>query len=1284
MTDKCSSKIAKLNNLNYQTWKFKVELLLIKEDLWDVVAKEVPDPVTATWQTKDGKARATIGLLVEDNQLHLIRKQTTAKGSWQTLQKYHEKATLSSKVNLLRKLCALKLTEHGDMENHLAEMENLIDQLTSLGEQLAEHLSVAFFLSSLPESYGTLITALETRPEEDLTIELVKSKLLEESKRRYNSSSTHVEQQLKALKVIKKEVKPKVSLTCFFCKKPNHIKKECRKYIEWKRRNPDHTVKTLMENVAEERQGENSTLDSCFQTCNTENSLSWHIDSGATAHMCSNKSLFNKIDKQHKGEVLLANGQKIQTTGIGDILLQCTNPSGKEHLAKLCDVLYVPQLKGNLISVNKLVNKGLEVHFKGKQCNIIKDGKTVASAEENKGLFQMKTLESVQKVTQVYKAECIHVWHNRMGHRDPQAIKNLEKQDRASGINIKSCQYSKVCECCIETKMIRKSFPKKSDSKTTEVLDLVHTDVCGPMQTTTPGGKRYFLTMIDDYSKYTEVYLLAHKSEVPEKIKEYVRSVQTKFRRTPKKLRSDRGGEYTSERLQTFLRDEGIRTELSNPYTPQQNGCAERKNRYLTEMTRCMLKDSGLPQKYWGEAVITANHLQNRLPVEGRELTPYETWNKRKPDLSYIKRFGSTAYVAVPKEKRQKLDDKATKLTFVGYENGTKGYRLLDVTTDKIQISRDVIFSEGDPHPSKEIWCEVELSEKHPTRSEHENMTESHTDTEVTDSNQEVNPTEANVRRSERRNKGKPPERLIEEINKVTTDESEPKSYKEATSKRHEEQWCKAMDDEMKSLKENGTWILTELPKNKTAIGSKWVYKLKKDEEGNVTRHKARLVAQGYSQKYGDDYDEVFAPVAKPTTLRTILTIAGLKGMTVKHYDIETAYLNGDLSHEVYMKQPEGYHEGGTEVVCRLKKNLYGLKQGANEWNKKLNDILVKNQYKRSDNDPCLYSKQNKGEWIYISIHVDDLIVATTNESMLSQFEEEMSKKLIMKNLGNLKYYLGIHFERDDQGIFLLHQKNYIESKLEKFNLTDSKPSHIPVDPGYQKRTEVQVEAKNKDIYRSAIGALNYLATNSRPDISVGTSILSRHVNDPKESDWVEVKRIYRYLKYTIDKKLKLGNMDVTKEQLIGYVDADWSGDTQDRKSNTGYVFKYFDAPISWASRKQAMVTLSSTEAEYIALTEATQEGLWLRRLLTDLNQNLTGPTVLFEDNQSCIKLLQNERASHRTKHIATKHHFVRELCKSKELDVQYCPSENMMADLLTKPLEAVKTRKFTQAFGLN
>ena len=1285
-------RIAKLNSVNYQTWKFKVELLLTKEDLWDTVFQDPPDPVTPEWQAKDRKARATIGLLLEDSQLHHVRKEVTAKATWNALKQHHEKSTLSNKVSLLKKLCALKLTETGSMETHLVQMEDLIERLSSLGEALAEPLTVALFLSSLPDSYSTLITALETRPEADLTVELVKNKLMEEYKRRNESTVTATSMDQQALKAVHSSIKPAEGgkptggykqqnpVVCFFCKKPNHMKKECRKYIEWKKKNPDHKAKAVRHCSTVEVE-DDSNPHACFRACETDTRHSWYIDSGATSHMCSNREFFIDLDEQRKGQIMLADGQKLTILGIGNGYLNCMLNNQCKQI-KVTDVLYVPQLKGNLISVRKLTDKELTVVFENEECQIMKDNKLLACATLHNGLYELNSSECA--LMSVDNTACIHVWHNRFGHRDPKAIKSLEQQ--AEGFQIKPCQVRQVCECCITAKMTRKPVPQKSESRATELLELIHTDVCGPMQTMTPSGNRYFMTVIDDHSKYTILYLLKTKSEVATKIKEYVKFVQTKFNRTPKVIRSDRGGEYVNEEMTKFYRSEGIKAELTVPYTPQQNGCAERKNRYLVEMTRCMLTDSHLPNKYWGEAVTTANQLQNILPTGSEGMTPYERWESEKPKLTHIKQFGCLAYAVTPPERRQKLDCKAKKYVFVGYAEGTKGYRLLDTETDKICISRDVMFIEGDPHLHNER--QTNSADSQPPQVD-EN-TEFEVNWEITpgshinseDIQQQPIP-EPEVRRSTRSNKGQRPDRLIETIN-VVTEITDPRTFNEACQSNKATQWKMAMDSEMQSLMHNKTWTLTELPDGKMAIGSKWVYKAKTDEKGNVTKYKARLVAQGFSQKYGEQYDEVFAPVARPVTFRTLLTIAGHKKMIVKHYDIEAAYLNGDLAHEVYMKQPEGYHQGAENLVCKLNKSLYGLKQGANEWNKRLHDTLSKNGFKQSNNDPCLYTKQHNGEWMYISIHVDDLIVACTDSAMIQKFETDMNREFVMKDVGNLHCYLGIQIEQGDDGMYFLHQKSYIEKKLKEFNLSDSKPSSIPVDPGYQKNRKSSESMNNKEIYRKAIGSLLYLSTNSRPDIAIGTSILARHVDDPSQADWTEVKRIFRYLNHTKDKRLKLGSLsEQYNNQLIGYADADWASDTDDRKSNTGFLFKYLGAPIAWCSRKQNLVTLSSTEAEYIALSEAAKEGIWIRRILKDFNQDTGDPTIMFEDNQSCIKLIQDEKSCQRTKHIDTKYHFVRELSKSGTIEVKYCPTSKMPADLLTKPLDCIKLKQLMQLIGI-
>ena len=266
---------------------------------------------------------------------------------------------------------------------------------------------------------------------------------------------------------------------------------------------------------------------------------------------------------------------------------------------------------------------------------------------------------------------------------------------------------------------------------------------------------------------------------------------------------------------------------------------------------------------------------------------------------------------------------------------------------------------------------------------------------------------------------------------------------------------------------------------------------------------------------------------------------------------------------------------------------------------------------------------------------------------------------------------------------YSLYTQAKYRGKLKEFNLEESRPSIIPMDPGSLKRQEIHTDVKDKEAYRRAMGSLLYLATNTRPGIAVGTSILARHVSDSTEADCVEVKRLFRYLKHTKQMKMKLGNTEEQQSNsLTVFVDADWGGDVEDRESSSGYFFRYLGATVAWTSRKQSMITLSSTEAKYIALAEALQEAVWIRRLLADLDQNISGPTVIFEDNQNCIRLLKNDKSSSRTKHIDIKYHFVRDLYRSGDTDVKNCPSEQMTANLLTKPLEAVKTRQFVVNIG--
>lgn len=310
--------------------------------------------------------------------------------------------------------------------------------------------------------------------------------------------------------------------------------------------------------------------------------------------------------------------------------------------------------------------------------------------------------------------------------------------------------------------------------------------------------------------------------------------------------------------------------------------------------------------------------------------------------------------------------------------------------------------------------------------------------------------------------------------------------------------------------------------------------------------------------------------------------------------------------------------------------------------------------------------------------------MASKSDELMDQIEKRIGEFVEIKPLGEVQFYLGIAMERDKDGISYISQKQYITNILKKFRLEDAKPSKIPLDLGYGKRIEIHDPMKNPDIYRSAIGSLLYLSVNTRPDIAVSASILGRKVSNPTESDWVEVKRVIRYLKGTIDYKLKLGESGGSSSDanIIGYADADWGGDVKDRKSTSGHCFKIHGGTVSRTSRKQECISLSSTEAEYVSLSEACQESIWLQNLLKDF-QVPNDDMVLYEDNQSCLKLLDNEKFSNKSKHIKIKYHFARELNKSNRINFEYCPTEIMIADLLTKPLESVKLRKLTELIGL-
>ena len=492
-----------------------------------------------------------------------------------------------------------------------------------------------------------------------------------------------------------------------------------------------------------------------------------------------------------------------------------------------------------------------------------------------------------------------------------------------------------------------------------------------------------------------------------------------------------------------------------------------------------------------------------------------------------------------------------------------------------------------------------------------------------------------------------------------------------------------AADREYDSLIENDTWDLVELPAGRKTVGCRWVFKVKYKNNGQVERFKARLVAKGYTQRYGIDYDETFSPVVRFASIRTVLAVALEKNMIIHQMDVETAFLNGLLNEDIYMVQPEGYAISGKEnLVCKLKKSLYGLKQSPRCWNTVLNQYLESIGFKSCDADPCVYVRCSSNGLFIIAVYVDDLILAAESSTELLEVKRSFSSQFRMKDMGELHYCLGVSIEQNrENSRILLHQNQYILGMLERYGLSDATTYATPSDTNVKlKKDCANSNAVDVSKYQSMVGSLLYAAMATRPDIAYAVSCVSKFNSSPTKTHMTALKRIFQYLKYSSNLALKL---EKSGKGLLCYSDADWAGDQDDRHSTTGNVFMLGGGAISWISKKQSVVALSTAEAEYIALSSATQEVIWLRRLLTDLHLPENGPTKIWEDNQGAIAISKNPVAHGRTKHIDIRHHFVREAVCNKVVDVKYCPTEVMVADIFTKALPRDRFERLRGQIGL-
>jgi hypothetical protein len=874
-------------------------------------------------------------------------------------------------------------------------------------------------------------------------------------------------------------------------------------------------------------------------------------------------------------------------------------------------------------------------------------------------------------------------------------------------------QKLSFCESCVKAKALLKKLKPNDEALPVLPMEMASSDL-KVMHCPSRSGYQYVASVIDKGSKYVYMLLLRKKDDFHKLYDELLTQIKHQKGDLWKKFKTDGGGEYVNKYVQAIHAKHGIIHIINAPYKSQLNFEAERFNRTLIEAVNATLAHTGLPEKFWEDVATNFVHVKNRTYHKTIDSTPIELWEGIKQDVGLEPPIGCLAMPTVPEARRSKKTSfRAHKTINLGKSIQKNAYNLLDLETNQvIQRAKVDIFFRPDEFPLAQVARGIERLSKYdknqnasawldpafffPDQSSICRKPESWEPPDLASVSPDLAPVspdfapaspdtafEKNLHdtpitpyeEDEKDNYEAPSTAEFDRIcnrlisNMYFTKETSvnmlkpvkiPDSIDEAMTLSDWPFWKEAIEKELNALLKAETWIkVTEMPQHLKALTSRWVFKFKPATKIEPARYKARLVAHGYKQRKGVDFNETYAAVARMASFRTLVSIAAAHNLEMTQIDIGNAFLHGTLQEDVYLSAPPGFPELG---LLKLQKALYGLKQAPRLFYEHLTKEFKELGFFPMISDPCIL--KHKSSNFYVLLYVDDIILATgKNSPHRKEVEDKLSEEFELKNFGKLRSFIGIEVNYLNDKI-LLTQGAYIRSLLDRFGMSSCKTCDTPA--ASNSSTNFNDDRPCDGPYRELIGALLYLSA-TRPDISAAVSELSSHLEHPTNTHWQAAKRVLRYLAGTVDSGVAYNYTNTKQLTLLAFSDSDWATCHKTRKSRTGYVVYTNAGPISWKSKLQPTVAVSTCEAEYLALVETIKELMWLKQLLTEMGVVITQPIKIFVDNQAAIALASHPSQHCRTKHIDIRHHFIREHISNHTVELYYVDTKENVADLLTK-----------------